>query len=177
MPMAQIKLIELSVSIVRRPNQLAPLGCAQLDRLVSVGVGQRRWQFTFPGPTLYCLANCGCCVKMRVDQIEFVVVMLIWVLVAGGVVCVVHTRPQVRVVERLVLVIKPESVCEFLAHDEVSPCIRIIFDGFKVSVIQFDRTLCDVKAANPNLRYSEPAGIAVRGSADLYAPAGRPASL
>ena len=167
----QIELVQLSAAVIRRPDQLTPLGRSQLDRIVGVRIGQRRWHFTFPRPALHCLADSGCCVKMRVNQIQLVVVMLVGILVCARVVRVVHARPQVCIIERLVLVIEAEGVADFLAHHQVSPWGGIVVGGVEVGVVELNSTLRDVAATNPDLSQAEPAVVPVLFTADLHATA------
>ena len=161
--------------MVGRPDQLAPLGRAQLGRRVEVDVIRRRRHLA-DGER----ADGGrAAVEVRVDYPQLLVIMGVRMLVAElvfncavWVVRVVHARPQVRVVERSVLVIEAECVADLLAHHEVSPRGGVVFRGVKVRVVELGDALRDVEATDPDLSQAEPAVIAVGGGADLHASAG-----
>ena len=172
---AEIKLVELCATVIRRTDQLTPLGRAQLDRLVGVGIGQRRWQFSFSWSALYCLANGGRVVEVLVDRHQLVVIMLVGILVCARVVRVVHASLEVRVVEGLVLVIEAECVADFLAHHQVSPWGGVVLGVprvVEVRVVELNNTLRDVAATNPDLSQAEPAISTVFVAADLHATTG-----
>ena len=57
---------------------------------------------------------------------------------------------------------------DLLTGDKVSPRNSVIGRSVEVSIIKLDRALSDVTAARPDLRYAEPAVIAVSRIADFY---------
>src|SRR5215208_6712550 len=112
--------------------------------------------------------------------------MLVWVLVGEGavragkparVVGVVHARPEIGVVEVLVLMVESEGVAYLLAHHHLPPRGRVVLGGAEIRVIDFGSACRDMlAAADPDLGEAEPAVLAVRCVADLHPPTRRTAS-
>ena len=60
-PTTEIKLVGFLPTAVRRVDQLTPV-----PRPANVDVSHRRWHFPFSRPALYCLANSGRAVEVRI---------------------------------------------------------------------------------------------------------------
>src|SRR5215208_4537535 len=92
---------------------------------------------------------------------------------AGWVVGVVHARPQIGVVEPLVLVVEAEGVAYLLAHHKLPPGGRVVLRHREVRVVHLSRALRDVFAAYPDLSEAEPVVLAILCVADLDPPPSR----
>ena len=110
--------------------------------------------------------------------------MLVWVLVGEGavragkparVVGVVHARPEIGVVEVLILMVEAEGVADLLAHHHLPPRGRVVLSGAEIRIVDLGSALHDV-AANPDLSHAEPAVGAIRCVAHLHPPTCRSAS-
>jgi hypothetical protein len=111
--------------------------------------------------------------------------MLVWVQVGEGavragkpgrVVGVVHARPEIGVVEDLVLMVEAEGVADFLAHHHLPPRGRVVLSGAEIRIVDLGSALHDVAAAvDPDLSEAEPVVLAIRCVADLDPPTCRTA--
>ena len=63
--------------------------------------------------------------------------------------------------------IQPKGVTDFLAHDHTSPFGLVVRRSIKVTVVDFDGTLRDMAATQPDLRDAKPAVEAVAVAAHL----------
>src|SRR3990167_8292176 len=98
---------------------------------------------------------------MRVNGFELVVIMSVWMLIiklavkcAVRVVSIIHACSEIGIVENFILMVKPESMPNFLADDKLPPCRSVIFRGIKICVIHLGNTLSNMAAAHPNLGQS-----------------------
>src|SRR5215211_4658920 len=94
---------------------------------------------------------------------------------AAWVVGVVHARPEIGVVEVLVLMVEAEGVADLLTHYHVSPSGRVVLFAFEICIVDFGSTLHDVATVDPDLGYAEPAVGAISIVADLHPPTTRTA--
>src|SRR5829696_43225 len=158
----------LELPVARLPDLPAPLGAA-----VEVGLARC-------GGRLACGArrpDGGRGFDVRVDDLQLFVVVLVGMLVGGRVTRVVHARPEVSIVEVLVLVVQPQGVADFLAHHQVPPGGGVVLRGVEVRIVDLGGALRDVLTAYPDLGESQPAVVAVLPVADLHAPTLRMAAL
>ena len=116
-------------------------------------------------------------VEVTVDDIELLVVVSVRAQIARRTVWiarVIHTGPQVAIVEVFVLVIETECVSHFLADDRLTPTWRVVLSLAEVRVIDLHGALRDVAAAgDPDLRDAEPTSAPIGGVANLDASRGR----
>src|SRR5713101_6472883 len=98
-----------------------------------------------------------CRVEVRVDNPEFVVIVLVRMFVvelaiqrAIRVVRVVHAGAEIRVVEGRVLVIETKRVADLLARNKLFPGVRVVLCSPEVRIVQLYRPLGDMAAAHPD---------------------------
>src|SRR5215213_3215780 len=91
------------------------------------------------------------------------------------VVGVVHARPEIGVVEDLVLMVEAEGMADLLTHHQVSPGGRVVLCGFEIRVVDLGSALHNVATVDPDLCYAEPAVGAIPIVADLHPPTSRTA--
>lgn len=171
MSATKIEQVERIASLASTPEQSAPLGWGLEIDLVHgrrcLATGSR-------------LANGSCGVEVFIDGLQLLVIVEVWMLVAGRAIwiaSVIHARSEVWVRVVLVLMIKAENMADLLTHNEPPPGWGIVAPRVEIRIIELHNTLRDVIAADPDLGYSEPAGVAVSLTADLGPPAGGSATL
>ena len=66
------------------------------------------------------------------------------------------------------MVIKPECMPNFLAHDELSPGWSIVLGGVEIRIIELYRASGDVRTADPDRSYAQPAIVAIFAIAHFH---------
>ena len=113
-----------------------------------------------------------------VDAQQFIVVAPVGTGVGGrpiGIAGVIHTGPQIRIVEIRVLMVEAEGMSDLLAGHQCTPGWRVILrPGAEVCVIEFHCALGNVvTCGQPDLGDAKPPGIAIGGATDFVAAARR----
>src|SRR5437867_2152813 len=113
-----------------------------------------------------------------VDAQQFIVVAPVGTGVGGrpiGIAGVIHTGPQIRIVEIRVLMVEAKSMSDLLAGYQSPPGWSVILrPGAEVCVIEFHCTLDDVVTCRqPDLGYAKPPGVAIGSAANFVAAARR----
>ena len=77
-------------------------------------------------------------------------------LVCPWIVCVIHTRTKISIVEIFILMVQTQRVANFLTRNQIPPGRGVVRGCVEVTVVQFHRTLRNVRTGGPHLCNAEP---------------------
>jgi len=72
---------------------------------------------------------------MGIDRLQLVIIVRVGMLISSRVIGVIHTGAQIGIIKGFILMVQPEGMAHFLAHDQITPGRGVVGGCIEIGVV------------------------------------------